>query len=102
MARRTAPGVPRQGSLAELIAFRRPLGDEVVPTSRRERDSRFRRRRRAGSSGGPGGPLVNLSGQVIGMNTAIATSSVSNTAENIGFAIPITAAMKVANHLTSS
>lgn len=34
--------------------------------------------------GNSGGPLVNISGQVIGMNTAIA-----GQAQNIGFAIPI-------------
>jgi putative serine protease PepD len=40
------------------------------------------------SSGDSGGALVNAAGDVIGMNTASAASSGSNTASNIGFAIP--------------
>ena len=39
------------------------------------------------NSGNSGGPLINYSGQVIGINTAVASN-----AEGIGFSIPINAA----------
>ena len=40
--------------------------------------------------GNSGGPLVNASGQVVAMNTAVATSSQGNApAQNVGFAIAV-------------
>jgi putative serine protease PepD len=53
------------------------------------------------SSGNSGGPLVNAVGQVIGINTAVATSSASTSAENVGFAIPINSAMPIVQRLRS-
>jgi S1-C subfamily serine protease len=47
--------------------------------------------------GNSGGPLVNLRGEVVGMNTAIASSSGGN--EGIGFSIPINVASRIARSL---
>ncbi len=47
--------------------------------------------------GNSGGPLLNLRGEVIGINTAIASNSGGN--EGIGFTIPINIAMLVARQL---
>ncbi len=43
--------------------------------------------------GNSGGPLLNLNGEVIGINTAIATES--GGSEGVGFAIPINTAKKI-------
>ena len=51
------------------------------------------------SSGNSGGPLVNASGQVIGIDTLAVTSTRGTTAENIGFAIPIAQALPVLHRL---
>jgi serine protease Do len=47
--------------------------------------------------GNSGGPLVNLRGEVVGINTCIASSSGGN--EGIGFAVPINMFMVVARQL---
>ncbi len=49
--------------------------------------------------GNSGGPLLNLRGEVIGLNTAIASSS--GGSEGIGFAIPINMAARVAEELVA-
>jgi putative serine protease PepD len=54
------------------------------------------------SSGNSGGALVDAAGEVIGMNTAVATSSASVAASNIGFAIAINHAKDVADHLIAN
>ena len=50
--------------------------------------------------GNSGGPLINLRGEVVGINTAIASSS--GGSEGIGFAIPINMVMVVARQLAES
>jgi serine protease Do len=50
--------------------------------------------------GNSGGPLINLRGEVIGMNTAIASSSGHN--EGIGFSIPVNMVKFVATQLVEN
>ena len=47
--------------------------------------------------GNSGGPLINLKGEVIGINTAIASNS--GGSDGIGFSIPINMAMRVVGDL---
>jgi S1-C subfamily serine protease len=49
--------------------------------------------------GDSGGPLANTAGRVIGMNTAAATGSFGSSAQNVGFAIPINKALRIANQI---
>ncbi|PYV21324.1 MAG: peptidase S1 [Acidobacteria bacterium] len=50
--------------------------------------------------GNSGGPLVNLAGQVVGINTAIATRR--GTSDGVGFAMPSNTARKVYNSIIST
>ncbi len=49
--------------------------------------------------GNSGGPMVNLKGQVVGVNTAIATGGMTASYIGYGFAVPINLAKTVANVL---
>ncbi len=66
------------------------LGDEVHFQDFMQTDAAI-------NPGNSGGPLLNLRGEVIGMNTAIASSSGGN--EGIGFTIPINMVKIVARQL---
>ena len=52
-------------------------------------------------AGDSGGPLVNLSGQVIGMNTAASNGYSFHTGTNQAFAIPISTAITVADKIAA-
>ena len=67
------------------------LGDDSVPYQD------FLQTDAAINPGNSGGPLLNLRGEVVGLTTAIASTSGAN--EGIGFAIPINMVMQVADQL---
>jgi serine protease Do len=50
--------------------------------------------------GNSGGPLVNLRGEIVGLNTAIASASGGN--EGIGFSIPVNIVSRIANALVDN
>ena len=70
------------------------LGDDAV------RFQDFLQTDAAINPGNSGGPLCNLRGEIIGINTAIASSSGGN--EGVGFSIPINLFMGVARQLIDS
>ncbi|MCI2416658.1 trypsin-like peptidase domain-containing protein [Saccharopolyspora sp. K220] len=54
------------------------------------------------NSGNSGGPLVNLDGQVVGINSSILSKSSTSGNIGLGFSIPIDTASRVANELIKS
>jgi serine protease Do len=93
------------------VAIGSPFGLEATVTagiiSAKERDlpgaeqfQHFLQTDAAINPGNSGGPLLNINGEVIGVNTAIATST--NGYQGVGFALPINTAVKVYNQIIKS
>jgi serine protease Do len=84
-------GLEHSVSQGVLSAMNRSLNDgDIVYDDILQTDAAI-------NPGNSGGPLLNLRGEVIGINTAIASSS--GGSEGIGFSIPIKMVMTIANQL---
>lgn len=68
---------------------------------RRKQFQRFLQTDAAINPGNSGGPLVDMAGQVVGINTAIMTGSRSMGNEGVGFALPSNAAINVYNQIVT-
>ena len=91
------------------MAIGSPFGFQATVTARHHQRQGARRRSRcqqfqhflqtdaAINPGNSGGPLLNINGEVIGINTAIASRS--GGYQGIGFALPINQAVMVYNEI---
>jgi serine protease Do len=84
-------GFDRSVTAGIISAKGRDLGDREHPLPR------FLQTDAAINQGNSGGPLINIRGEVIGINSAIETQS--GGFEGLGFAIPINMAAKVYNDI---
>lgn len=83
-----------KGIISGVNRCKIPQGDHAVPLyPLMQTDA-------AVNPGNSGGPIVNEQGEVIGIVTAIASSSGTN--EGVGFAIPITEVMQLAEELVEN
>jgi serine protease Do len=87
-------GFERSVTAGIISAKGRDLGDREHPLPR------FLQTDAAINQGNSGGPLINIRGEVIGINSAI--ESQSGGFEGLGFAIPINMAAKVYNDIIST
>jgi putative serine protease PepD len=104
-----AGGTPEVGETVVAIGNALALGEEPtvtvgivsaidrsIATSESESMEHLLQTDAAINAGNSGGPLVNMDGEVVGMNTAVASD-----AQNIGFAVPAATITQAINDLTA-
>jgi serine protease Do len=82
---------------AGIVSAKNRSLDEPGPDGRANQFQRFIQTDAAINPGNSGGPLVDMAGQVIGMNTAIYTSSAGS--QGVGFAMPSNIVANIYNML---
>ena len=78
-----------------VISGSRAPGDDGALQVARQRTAEVIQTDAAINPGNSGGPLINLRGEVIGINTAIATTGMSQGNMGVGFAIPSNAIREI-------
>jgi serine protease Do len=84
-----------------VVSGSRAPGDQGALQVARQRRAEVIQTDAAINPGNSGGPLINLRGEVIGMNTAIATTGMSQGNMGVGFAIPSNAIREILPQLRS-
>jgi serine protease Do len=92
-------GLSQTVSAGIVSARNRSIDDRDENTGRTNQFQKFIQTDAAINPGNSGGPLVDMAGQVIGMNTAIYTQSMGS--QGVGFAMPSNILAKVYNDLIS-
>ena len=90
-------GLSQTVSAGIVSAKDRSIDDRDASTGRVNQFQKFIQTDAAINPGNSGGPLVDMAGQVIGMNTAIYTQSMGS--QGVGFAMPSNVLAKVYNDL---
>ena len=80
-------GIVSAKGRSDVLSFRRDSYEDFIQTDA------------AINPGNSGGALINLNGQLVGINTAIATDGLSRANAGVGFAIPINLVKRVADDL---
>jgi serine protease Do len=94
-----SPFTLSQTVTAGIVSAKNRSIDEPGPDGRLSQFQKFIQTDAAINPGNSGGPLVDMAGQVIGMNTAIYTQSMGS--EGVGFAMPSNVLASVYNMLIS-
>jgi serine protease Do len=94
-----SPFALSQTVTAGIVSARNRSINEAGPDGRAKQFQRFIQTDAAINPGNSGGPLLDMAGEVIGVNTAIYTQSAGN--EGVGFAMPSNIVIGVYNQLIS-
>ena len=94
-----SPFALSQTVTAGIVSARNRSINEAGPDGRAKQFQRFIQTDAAINPGNSGGPLLDMAGEVIGVNTAIYTQSAGN--EGVGFAMPSNIVIGIYNQLIS-